>query len=236
MFIRDDYPKRIDTQIDEYTTPLPISDIKDNDNNVILTASLLISYLYNTYGNYKTNAPLANLWFMYDSTHHADFLKAWTAWNAEYNPLENYNGIETNVRQYMDGETTQTVSHGKKTTNTILGDGMKTETKVTTFDSTTPRDDNITTNTGSTETADSGTTTTTTDQNVKSLTVDGKNYTADKIEAETNARHGNLGVTTSQQMITAERDMRLNPLITMYLDTFISEYAYYVSEMWGCYE
>lgn len=236
MFIREDYPKRIDTQIDEYTTPLPISDIKDNDNNVILTASLLISYLYNTYGNYKTNAPLSNLWLMYDSTHHADFLKAWTAWNAEYNPLENYNGIETNVRQYMDGETTQTVSHGKKTTNTILGDGMKTETKVTTFDSTTPRDDNITTNTGSTETADSGTTTTTTDQSVKSLTVGGENYTADKIEAETNARHGNLGVTTSQQMITSEREMRLNPLITMYLDTFISDYAYYVSEVWGCYE
>lgn len=236
MFIREDYPKRIDVQIDEYTTPLPISDIKDNENNVILTANLLISYLYNTYGNYKTNAPLANLWFIYDSTHHADFLKAWSAWNAQYDPLENYNGTETNVRQYMDGETTQTVSHGKKTTNTILGDGMKTETKVTTFDSTTPRDDNITTNTGSTETADSGTTTTTTDQSVKSLTVDGKNYTADKIEAETNTRHGNLGVTTSQQMITSERDMRLNPLITMYLDTFISDYAYYVSEMWGCYE
>lgn len=236
MFIREDYPKRIDSQIDEYTTPLPISDIKDNDNNVILTANLLISYLYNTYGNYKTNAPLANLWFLYDSTHHADFLKAWSAWTAHYDPLENYNGIETNVRQYMDGETTQTVSHGKKTTNTILGGGMKTETKVTTFDSTTPRDDNITTSTGSTETADSGTTTTTTDQTVKSLTVDGKNYTADKIEAETNARHGNLGVTTSQQMITSECDMRLNPLITMYLDAFISDYAYYVSEMWGCYE
>lgn len=234
MFIREDYPKRIDTQIDEYTTPLPISDIKDNDNNVILTASLLLSYLYNTYGNYKTNAPLANLWFMYDSTHHADFLKAWAAWNAEYNPLENYNGIETNVRQYMDGETTQTVSHGKTTTNTIKGNGMRSETQVTTFDSETPRDDTVTINTGSTETADSGTTTTTTDQSVKSLTVGGESYTADKIEAETNARHGNLGVTTSQQMITSERDMRLNPLITMYLDTFISDYAYYVSEMWGC--
>lgn len=236
MFIRDGFPKRIDTQIDEYTIPLPISDIKDNENNVILTASLLLSYLYNTYGNYKTNAPLANLWFMYDSTHHADFLKAWAAWTAQYDPLENYNGTETNVRQYMDGETTQTVSHGKTTTNTIKGNGMKTETQVTTFDSETPRDDTVTINTGSTETADSGTTTTTTDQSVKSLTVDGTNYTADKIEAETNARHGNLGVTTSQQMITSERDMRLNPLITMYLDTFISDYAYYVSDFWGCCE
>lgn len=236
MFIRDDYPRRIDEQIDEYTTPLPISDIKDNENNVILTASLLLSYLYNTYGNYKTNAPLANLWFMYDSTHHADFLRAWTAWNAEYNPLENYNGIETNVRQYMDGETTETVSHGKTTTNTIKGNGMKTETQVTTFDSETPRDDTITINTGSTETADSGTTTTTTDQSVKSLTVGDEIYTADKIEAETNARHGNLGITTSQQMIMSERDMRMNPLITMYLDTFISDYAYYVSDFWGCYE
>ena len=236
MFIRDGFPKRIDAQIDEYTIPLPISDIKDNENNVILTASLMLSYLYDTYGNYKTNAPLANLWFMYDSTHHADFLKAWSAWIAQYDPLENYNGTETNVRQYMDGETTQTVSHGKTTTNTIKGNGMKTETQVTTFDSETPRDDTITINTGSTETADSGTTTTTTDQSVKSLTVDGTNYTADKIDAETKNRHGNLGVTTSQQMITSEVDMRMNPLITMYLDKFISDYAYYVSEMWGCCE
>lgn len=236
MFIRDDYPKRIDIQIDEYTAPLPISDIKDNENNVILTASLLLSYLYDTYGNYKTNAPLANLWFMYESTHHADFLKAWAAWNAQYDPLENYNGTETNVRQYMDGETTQTVSHGKTTTNTIKGGGMVTETQVTTFDSETPRDDTKTINTGSTETSDSGTTTTTTDQSVKSLEVDGKNYTADKIEAETKNRHGNLGVTTSQQMITSEVDMRMNPLITMYLDEFITDYAYYVSEMWGCCE
>ena len=236
MFIRDGFPKRIDTQIDEYTLPLPISDIKDNENNVILTSSLLLSYLYDTYGNYKTYAPLANLWFMYDSTHHADFLKAWAAWTAQYDPLENYNGTETNVRQYMDGETTETISHGKTTTNTIKGNGMKTETQVTTFDSETPRDDTVTINTGSTETADSGTTTTTTDQSVKSLTVDGESYTADKIEAETKNRHGNLGVTTSQQMITSERDMRSNPLITMYLDGFISDYAYYVSDFWGCYE
>jgi len=236
MFIRDDYPKRIDTQIDEYTTPLPISDIKDNDNNVILTASLLLSYLYDTYGNYKTNAPLANLWFMYDSTHHADFLKAWAAWNAEYNPLENYNGIETNVRQYMDGDETETINHGKTTTNSTGDAGIVTVTQITTFDSTTPRDDTKTTNTGTTTATDSGTTTTGKVKSTKNLTVDETTYTADKIEAETNARHGNLGVTTSQQMITSERDMRLNPLITMYLDTFISDYAYYVSEVWGCYE
>lgn len=236
MFNSSGYPRRIDEQIDEYISPPPISDITDNNGNVILSANLLLSYLYHTYGNYKSNAPISQLWFMYDAIHHADFLKAWAAWTAEYNPLENYNGIETNVRQYMDGDETETITHGKTTTNSTGAGGIVTVTQVTTFDSTTPRDDTKTTNTGTTTATDSGTTTTGKVKSAKSLSVDDTTYTADKIEAETNSRHGNLGVTTSQQMITSETEMRMNPLITMYIDTFVSEYCYYITDFWGCCE
>ena len=136
----------------------------------------------------------------------------------------------------MDGDETETITHGKTTTNSTGDDGIVTTTQVTTFDSTTPRDDTKTTNTGTTTAEESGTTTTGKVKSTKNLTFDETTYTADKIEAETNERHGNLGVTTSQQMITSETEMRMNPITMLYLDTFVSEYCYYVSSFWGCCE
>lgn len=236
MFINSNYPRRIDEQIDEYISPPPISDITDNNGNVILSSNLLLSYLYNTYGNYKSNAPISHLWFMYDAIHHADFLKAWAAWTAEYDPIDNYYGIETNVRQYMDGDETETITHGKTTTNSTGSDGIVTVTQVTTFDSTTPRDDTKTTNTGTTTATDSGATATSKVKTTKNLTVGETTYTADKIVAETNTRHGKLGATTIQKLLTCETEMRLNPLITMYIDAFVSEYCYYITDSWECYE
>lgn len=232
MFNSSGYPRRIDEQIDEYTSPPPVSDILDSNGNVILTANLLLSYLYHTYGNYKTNAPMSQLWFMYDAIHRADFLKAYAAWTSEYNPLDNYNGSETNVYLTNDGEETETITHGKTTTTTA--NGITNETAVTTFDSAAYKPEGKNEQSGSSTDAESGTTTTRRDRTGKALTVDDTTYTADNVHAELKKRSGNLGVTTSQQMITSEVDMRLNPLVIMYIDTFISEYAYCILGEWGC--
>lgn len=234
----DGYPKTLYEQIEPIWDTLidGTYSITDSDNNTILYDSDVLSYLQQRYGNYKTQADFTNLWRLYNAIHLADFRKAWAAWVAEYDPLENYNGIETNVRQYMDGNETETITHGKTTTNSTGANGIVTVTQVTTFDSTTPRDDTKTTNTGTTTATDSGTTTTGKVKSSKSLSVGNTTYSADKIEAETNERHGNLGVTTSQQMITSETEMRMNPISMLYLDTFVSEYCYYVSDFWGCVE
>lgn len=231
MFNSSGYPRRIDEQIDEYTSPPPVSDILDSDGNVILTANLLLNYLYHTYGNYKTNAPMSQLWFMYDAIHRADFLKAYAAWTATYNPLDNYNGSETNVYLTNDGDETETITHGKTTTTTA--NGITNETAVTTFDSAAYKPEGKNEQSGSSTDIESGTTTTSRDRTGKALTVDGETYTADNVHAELKKRSGNLGVTTSQQMITSEVDMRLNPLVIMYIDTFISEYAYCILGEWG---
>jgi hypothetical protein len=231
MFNSSGYPRRIDEQIDEYISPPPVSDIIDSNGDIILTANLLLNYLYHTYGNYKTNAPLSHLWFMYDAIHRADFLKAYAAWTATYNPLDNYNGSETNVYLTNDGNETETITHGKTTTTTA--NNITNETAVTTFDSNTYKPEGKNEQTGSSTDAESGTTTTQRDRTGKSLTVDGETYTADNVHAELKKRSGNLGVTTSQQMITSEIDMRLNPLVIMYIDTFISEYAYCILGEWG---
>lgn len=231
MFNSSGYPRRIDEQIDEYISPPPISDITDNNGNVILSSNLLLSYLYHTYGNYKTNAPMSQLWFMYDAIHHADFLKAYDAWTAIYNPLDNYNGSEINVYMTNDGDENETITHGK--TTTVTANSIENKTDVTTFDNDTLKPEGQNTQTGSSTDAESGTTTTRRDRTSKSLKVDNTTYTADNVHAEKKERHGNLGLTSSQQMITSEVNMRLNPLVTMYIDTFVSEYAYCILGEWG---
>lgn len=226
MMIHEGFPKRIDEQIDEYAI-LPDFSVKDANNAVILTSNDVSSYMYNMYGNYKTVGNLWDLWRLYEGLHHADFLKAWAAWNDNYNPLENYNGTETTVRMKQDGTETERVTHGKTTTNSTGTGGVVNETQTTSVDSTSYRADTKNIQTGSTTNAETGTTTTTHETSEKSLSIGGETYTADYVEGETKNRHGNLGVTTSQQMIESEINMRLNPLTIMYIDTFISEYAYY---------
>ena len=226
MFISEDYPKRIDVQIGEYT-PSPPDFSLSVGSTTVLSSNDWISYVYNTYGNYQTCAALYTLWKMYDDLHHADFAKGYQAAIAEYVPIDNYAGSETRVVQKMDGEKTETITHGK--TTTITANNVKSTNNTSTFDNATPRYDNDNTQSGNSTEADTGTTTTTTDTDVKSLTIGNKTYSADYVEAETLEKHGNLGVTSSQKMVTEEYELRLKSFITMYIDMFITEYAFLVS-------
>lgn len=227
-----DKPKTIIEQLPDLTANS--FTVRDNDNNVIIDGTNCLNALIEQYGDYKTRSAVDYLWELYNATHRADLLKAYTAWNAEYNPLDNYNGDETNIYMTSDGQETITTTHGKTTTTTA--NDVTNETSVTTFESMTYHPDEKTIQTGSTENAESGTTTVVTDRTTKSLTVNDKTYTADNVHAEIKNRHGNLGVTTSQQMITSEIQMRLYPLIMMYIDNFVSDYCYYVSDFadWWC--
>lgn len=208
--------------------------VRDNDNNVVIDGTNCLNVLIEQYGDYKTRSAVDYLWGLYNATHRADFLKAYAAWVADYEPLENYNGSETNIYLTNDGTETNTTTHGKTTTTTA--NDVTNETSVTTFESTTYHPDEKTIQSGSTDTAESGTTTVVTDRTAKTLTVNDTSYSADNVHAEIKNRHGNLGVTTSQQMITSEVQMRLQPLIILYIDNFVSDYCYYVSDFadWWC--
>ena len=224
----------IKEQIELYT-PAFIAEftITDNDNNTIVTGQNVTQYLKYTYGDYKTRAALLVLWQTYTEIHGADLLKAWAAWNAEYNHIDNYNGPETNVFLTNDGEETETITHGKTTTTTA--NDVTNTAYSTTFESNSEKETDKNVQSGSTTSADTGTTVTSKDRTTKTLTVGDTTYSADEVHAELKNRHGNFGVTTTQQMITSEVDMRLNPLIKMYIDAFVTDYAYYVSDMWGDY-
>ncbi len=200
--------------------------------STVITGAAVCNYLKMTFGEYKTLYPLANLWDMFNDMHKDDLLKAVDAYNANYDPLENYNGTEQNIYYDKHGNVTDTTTHGKTTTTTA--NDVETENSVTTFESTTFRPDTKTKQTGSTTAADTGTTT-----NVKShssevtMNFDKDIYTADNINAEIKKKHGNLGVTTSQQMITSEWELRKNPVLCMYIDMFVNQYAYYVTDFGG---
>ena len=217
------FPKTINAQIDEYQpTEVALWEIKDKNNQTILSGAKVLSYLFQTYYNYKTMLPMYDLWQVYKSIHENDFLKAFEAMSSVYNPIENYNSKEKNISMTNDGMTT--VTHGKTLTNTATN--VQNETESTSFDSTTYRPTERTIQNGTTTNTESGTTTT--DKGVKTLTVDGDDYTADIVNAELKEKSGNIGVTTSQQMIESEIELRKNPVVMLYLNEFANTYFYYV--------
>lgn len=126
--------------------------------------------------------------------------KLWATLNLEYNPIENYKMTEE-----MDSDTTD-VTYGSTETDTFVHGKTETrtdnltevsETGIQGFNSSSySNSDKYTTdNTGTQTVADSGT-----DTNTKAHTgkdTHERNYTL--------TRAGNIGVTTSQQMIESER-------------------------------
>lgn len=215
---------------------------------IIKSADDVLNYFLCTFEYWKTPSPIATAWVVYESMHHSDFEKALDAWLAEYDPLHNYDGKEKTILLKSEGKTT-IIDDGESHTSpdstrnkvtTQATEGAQTETttenEVTTYDSQTPRLDNKSTvtsaPTGGEETiynlkTDTETDNTNTRERTNTtITHDGKTYTAHDIEINELEKGGNLGVTTSQQMIQSEVEMRLKPLIKMYLDAFIKEYAY----------
>ena len=141
--------------------------------------------------------------------------KLWETFNFEYNPISNYDMTESET---IDRDRTATGSHSQTSTHTGTDTDASTRTTGNTgtgasantrnaFNSTTPSDTNANTTTATnTETETAG--------NTKTLNLtDGVSGTTSETvgddETRTLTRSGNIGVTTSQQMIQAERDLWL---------------------------
>lgn len=228
--MRENYPKTLNEQIDALEPEqIALFDISFS-GAIVCGGETVTNYLKYMYGEYKTTDILYLLWINYTALHGADFNKAYAAWSTTYDPLSNYDAHETNVYLTNDGQETTTVTHGKTTTTTLTG--VQSDNMVTTDDDATPRLETRVTNSGSTSDAETGTTTTAVDRTAKTLDVGGVTYSADNVHGEIKDKRGNIGVTTSQQMLSAEIELRMNPLIQVYIDTFVREYTYYVSG--GC--
>ena len=142
----------------------------------------------------------------------------------EYNPIENYDRIEKSL-DVTDDETDNTQNIGSQTVTsenqigtTTTTPATTTETKVSAFNESEYQPSEQTKNTGNVTEShdkDSGTTTTTKAPDVQHMTYKRK-YDHDL------RVHGNIGVTTSQQMVSAEVQ-----LVTTnnYIDSVCQMYA-----------
>ena len=171
-------------------------------------------------------------------------LKAITAINVSYDPLNNYDRTETRTRS-ENGTNTGTVRNagetsesGRRTTSSEVETSTTTETdrdetnenehKVSAYDSSTYSADNTddgsatvdetVTGTGTSEA--SGTDVTTNSGTNSNLRTD--NLAHSVSESETVRAYGNIGVTTSQQMLQSELDISLYNIY----DTFAGIFAY----------
>lgn len=211
-----------------------------NHDTTLIGSATTAAYFKLNYGSFICE-DMHDKFMLYNSMQAADLAKALEAWNATYNPLENYNGIVERLITDDHGDETKTHKTGGDggTHNTVTSaaiDGTSTTHKVSTDESPNFRNDTQDTQTGGTITTDDLHTEDKTTHGTTSRTVGNDTITAETIHTEKEEKHGNLGVTTSQQMIESECAMRLNPVIKQYLDHFIFQYAHYVGGAWGCWD
>ena len=126
----------------------------------------------------------------------------------EYNPIENYNSSETETSTSENSTTTGNENTTTTTTNSTTENSGETTNKVSPYDSENFNNDNNTTTTNTT----TGNATDTTTIN------DSGNMSSNGTSSRTLTRKGNIGVTTTQQMIESEYELRAKNLVFEFLE------------------
>lgn len=133
-----------------------------------------------------------------------------------YKPIENYDSTEEETLEYQGSEnetvnrtsTDEEKNNSVSTSNSNVENASQSQKNVFAFNSTEPSPSDS--DSGSTKST--GTNSTTDTQNSESTTtgneVKGKTFT-DRKDVRTKKTHGNIGVTTSQQMLESEIELRL---------------------------
>lgn len=142
-----------------------------------------------------------------------NFTRKVNALTIEYKPLENYDSTE--IEEVTNNSTQNTNSTANTTTKTNNSSNSSEEnvSKISPYDS-----ENFNNNTSDTGTVTATGEITTTDENSNDLT-----NTENGKTSRTMTRHGNIGVTTSQQMLESELNLRKFNIIDDYLK-LISDY------------
>lgn len=224
-------------QIDEVltdaniTSGLDISGTLDDDTVTIISSTDCGSILLYKYGErafYKpsdTNmtdyAYFINLWTTWLNSNKTDYLRLYAALESDYNPINNYDSYEVVTTQHGH-VLTDKAQPGVTTTSTnkfTPGITDTTESSVYGYNSTNASnaDKVINTRTGS-------------DDNVTTITRTGSDtdtHTHSGTDTVTSEKSGNIGVTTSQQMIESEIKLRLRDYVDRIIKCFIDEYTTY---------
>lgn len=152
-----------------------------------------------------------------------DFEQMYKALTAKYNPIENYDRYEAVSRNYTNSgkdNTSRTYRNENTSTDTTtLG------TKIITSEGVSAYNSNDYANRSKTDTTNSGSDKNINVANSQSSDDSTVNYGAVRDESEDVHVHGNIGVTTNQQMIEAEEELRIKyDLYSMIVTLFEREF------------
>lgn len=165
-----------------------------------------------------------NVYSMWKRLNGEDFLRIYNAMRSEYNPLENFDRMEegsTETARHKGSRTSQNVDITNtptvttKTTEKVnASDGgvvesMETETA------------NISGNTRTQGTADTNFT--------ETRDISDSVYDRDVETFNGRRTHGNIGITTTQTLITEEVNLRLRGFIETIIAQFVEKFTFYVS-------
>lgn len=181
--------------------------------------------LYEAYADVKAEArrEFEDTYRLWKNRNEYDYLRIYEAMRAEYDALENYDRKEegeTETARHKGSRTAQSVNmtstpNTTSTTDEKLNayDGGEVDSAKTT-----------TTNTGTTTTSGAADANYTETRDISDTVYD------KDIEIYRGRRtHGNIGVTTTQALISEELTLRFSDFIAQMIDKFITTYTFYVS-------
>ena len=190
--------------------------------------------------------------YTWSMKHERTFQKWIDVLNMEYNPIENYDRMEewndAETENKTGSETTSTENNSEISNTSVVtnategsttdttGSTGSTENTVSAYDAGTyqPSDKSETANDISQEgTSSENSTTNSSSSTTGNETTSGSRNTTDNIgrnSLRTGRAHGNIGVTTSQQMLQAELDVQRFNIYDQITDLFLTEFCILVYE------
>lgn len=219
---------RVSEEVDKYSANF--FDIRNELNVIIIHDSVVRDFIKTNYSCFYMSKTLDMCFTDYINTTKNDFLKMYDAWFTAYEPLENYNRTESTSHTKNIGNEKTTNSGdivASGSTENDKNDEPTTKHYTTTYDSDVEnRLESYDVTSGRTETNTTTTQDTSTETEYKTTSLN--DLTAHEVEINSTHAYGNIGVTTSQQMLQSEIDLRKQYLIRMYLDMFCKKYMFYV--------
>lgn len=214
-------------------------DITDTTGTMFASNDVYIAlYRYVTFDYACRSSHTVNdfilVWESYIRLRLPDIRRMYDALYSEYDPISNYDMTERAADGTAKGKTTdKTTPHGSTTqTSTVTGSEMITYNRQGADSSSFQPYDQTVTQAGATPrtttdvtTYGTGTYSDTehTATNDQSVTVDGVTVTGNEVREHILTRSGNIGVTTSQQMIESELKLRAYQLLSTIVRDFVTE-------------
>lgn len=206
----------------------------DDNNKILYQGSEVLTELHQ-YDCFYTIEDFPTVWNVFKSVYWKNYLRAYEATVATYNPIENYDRTERSVMGVHDGDITQTQSPETQTSTTSPAK-QTLDNYYTTDENASARLDtrSITTygdgNTATVTNAVTGSVTTVTEHSPETVYFDIQGQTeheADTVTTNMVTIHGNIGVTSAQNMVTQEIDLRLRNLLHLIIEEFARQHFFY---------